>query len=104
MENRPAQKFRYSVPTREQVREKLYELQNGNITIEEASNWATEYVLFDDPQIYPEIKDQLVWETICKLSGSDLQISKGTYLHSVGDFESWLAEFEKECSDDPTAT
>ena len=104
MDNRSAQKFRYSVPTREQVREKLYELQKGNITVEEVSNWATEYVLFDDPQIYPEIEDPLVWETICKLSGSDSRISEGTYLYSGEDFERWLAEFEKKCSNDPTAT
>ncbi len=104
MNTRPAKEFRYSVPTRKQVREILNELQNGHKTADEVSSWAMEFVLYDDPQICPEITDQLVWETIHMLSGSDLQISDGIYFHSGEDFESWLIEYDKKCGDEPTAT
>jgi hypothetical protein len=64
MNNRPAHEFRFSVPTRMQIREKLTDLVNGVVSFEYVSDWATEYVVYDNPEIYPEITDQVVWDSI----------------------------------------
>jgi hypothetical protein len=55
----------------------------------EASAWATEYVVFDDPQLYPEVEDAAVWEALQALSGADLPATDREFLHGAEDFAAW---------------
>jgi hypothetical protein len=83
---------RYNIPSREDLRVKLEALINDQISRKDVSDWAEEYITYDDPQIYPEIEDETVWDTIVKLAGADLTTTDRPYLHDKIDFENWLDE------------
>ena len=87
---RVAREFRYVVPSRSNIEARLEKLVAGELPRAEAADWATEFITFDDPQIYPSVSDPIVWEAIVKLSGADLEVSPGEYLHQEGDFSDWL--------------
>jgi hypothetical protein len=67
----------------------LEDLASGVISPREAAEWAIEYMIFENPQIYPEVRDKLVWEAIKLLAGADLKDSPGLYLHGPEDFQAW---------------
>ena len=89
---RPARQFRYSVPSRAELTARIERLIRAELSRAEASDWAAEFLLYDDPQIYPEISDEAVWCALKQLSGADLLVSERVYLHDENDFASWLAE------------
>jgi hypothetical protein len=91
-EKRAAKEHRYQVPSIDDVEAKLVDLINGVITREEVSEWASEYIVYDDPQIYPEVENPVVWDAICKLSGADSISTDRLYLHGPEDFRIWLDE------------
>ncbi|WP_404385020.1 hypothetical protein LL946_04025 [Knoellia locipacati] len=78
-------------PTRDALRQRLLDLLSRRITPEEAADWAAAWVR----DASPDVKDQLVWDALKKLSGADLRVSPDEYLHSEPDFHAWLDELEE---------
>jgi hypothetical protein len=93
--NRVAKPHRYVIPNKKDIISKINDLIAGKISREEVSTWATEYILFDDPQIYPEIDDAVVWNAIKHLSGADLITTDRPYLYGITDFEEWLKPLQR---------
>lgn len=78
-------------PTRDAVKCVLHELISGTLSREAASDWASVWVVADDPGI----TDQAVWATIRELSGADLKVSPNEYLHTLDDFRRWLQNLDR---------
>ena len=79
-----------TLPSRQEVVLQLQGLINGLYTRVEVSDWATKWVVEDDPNA--EISDEGVWEALESLSGADLPTTDRPYLFEVEDFKIWLAE------------
>lgn len=92
MQVRPARDFRYSVLSRADVEVRLERLVRGDADLAEVADWAMEFIICDDPQLYPEIADAAVWRALTALSGADLPTTDREYLHDENDFRSWLGE------------
>jgi len=56
------------------------------MTREEVSDWASYYVMADDPTI----DDEIVWELLITISGIDILDSPTSYLHSEVDIKDWI--------------
>jgi hypothetical protein len=85
-------------PSREETRQVLVDLLHGNITREEADEWAGQWVYFN---ITP-VDDMVVWNALLHLAGADLTGVGGIYLHNEEGFQSWLDEFDASCKPPPT--
>lgn len=83
---------RYTVPTREEVAARIGVLLRTETSREAVAEWAQAYLLFEDPQLYPEVHDQRVWSALQALSGADLRTPDRQYLHEAEDFRHWLDE------------
>jgi hypothetical protein len=93
---RCAKSFRYKIPSRQEVADIFRALIERQKTPEEVSNWATEFIIYDDPQIYPEVNDSVVWEALKALAGADLPSTDRKYLYEATDFEEWLQKLMSE--------
>jgi len=91
-DNNTAKPHRYTIPSKNELIFKIEDLLIEKISREEIASWAIEYVTYDNPQIYPEINDEIIFETIKNLSGADLTATDRPYLFGVEDFEEWLKE------------
>jgi hypothetical protein len=89
---RSARDFRYRVPSRAEVARRLEELVRGAIARSEVADWASEFITYDDPRIYPEIRDSAVWRALTQLAGADLPTTDRKFLHDENDFSAWLSE------------
>jgi hypothetical protein len=49
-----------------------------------------EYIVYDNPQIYPQVEDLVVWDALIALSGADLPSTDRQYLYEIEDFQQWL--------------
>lgn len=78
-------------PTRDDVAQKLRDLAAGKKSPEEVSDWAQPWVYDDD---LPEVEDELVWDTLDKLTAADTQSQPGAYMFTTTDFHAWQEEFE----------
>lgn len=77
-------------PTRKQVRKRLAKLVAAEISREEASDWASRWLLDDTWRPgEPSMR-----KAIDELAGADLQVASGDYLHHEVDFRAWLFEFD----------
>ena len=92
--DRPARQHRYTIPDRAVVVEWLKKLESGKATRAEVSEWASEYILFENEQIYPEVSDPKVWQALQHLMGADLRDGPHSYLHGEDDFKAWRDELE----------
>lgn len=43
-----------------------------------------------------EVVDAVVWHYLDLLSGADLQVEPGVYLHSRHDYRSWLTDLSRQ--------
>jgi hypothetical protein len=77
-----------AAPDRGRGGERLQGLVSGELSREDASDWATQWVAADDPAV----DDDMVWEALTKLCGADLPSTDREYLYGRVDFEVWLAE------------
>jgi hypothetical protein len=88
-EIRSARPHRYVIPTRGEVRQRLLELSSGQVSREDMEDWAAEYVVYDDSQIYPDIDDPPVWDAILALAGCATLLGPNDYLYGPEDFRAW---------------
>lgn len=75
--------------------ERLEELVRGDAARSEVADWASEFITYDDPQIYPEVRDSAVWRALTQLAGADLPTTDREFLHDESDFASWLADLRR---------
>ena len=92
---RPARAHRYVVPSRDEVKQRLLDLADGNSRRDQAEDWAAEFVIYDDPQLYPEIDDPMVWDAIKAMAGCATLIAPDDYLYGAEDLRAWAALLEK---------
>lgn len=83
-------------PTRAEVREKLRQLLSGEITRQDASAWAHQWVA----AAHPGVDDPVVWTALTRLGGADLRAGPDDFLYFEPDFHAWLDEVED--ADEPT--
>jgi hypothetical protein len=76
-------------PTREEIIDKLKMILLGKLTREEVADWASEYVMQDEPNI----PDETVWELLQIISGVDLKDSPDEYLHVEQDIIDWINKY-----------
>ena len=89
MTRRPAQVHRYTVPRRDELLYWLARLASGDVSREAAAEWAGEYVVFDDPELYPVIEDRVVWQALKDLSAADKRMGESQYRYDGRDFKEW---------------
>jgi hypothetical protein len=63
----------------------------GSLSREEVADWASEYVMQDEPGI----TDKEVWQPLQITSGVDLKDSPDEYLHVEQDIIDWINRFNK---------
>lgn len=80
-----------SVPSLEEVAERLSALIDGTLQRREASLWAHTWVANDDA---PQVDDEDVWEVLGWIAMANLPGYESEYLYQEEDFRSWLAEVE----------
>ena len=76
-------------PTKEEIISKLELILQGTISREEVADWASEYVMQDEPNI----TDEIVWELLQIVSGVDLKDSPDEYLHVEQDIKDWIDKY-----------
>lgn len=91
--DRSARAHRYDVPNRKDIAEIISQVFEGEMTREEVSEWAAEYMLFDNPQIYPEIEGETVWNALVQLAAAD-HLGDGGYLYGDQDLRGWKKDVE----------
>lgn len=84
-----------SQPTIEEIVKKLNMIFEGKLSREEVSDWASEYVMQDEPCI----EDETVWEFLQVVSGVDIKDSPEEYLHVEQDLEDWIKKYSSKCKD-----
>lgn len=80
----------------DQIRIHLSRLVEGEISPEEASNWALSVM----EQYTSESIDPKVWHALDQLAGADLLESPGNFLHDAKDFSKWYEDFSRSASVD----
>ncbi|WP_327874248.1 DNA-binding protein [Aeribacillus composti] len=76
-------------PTKEEIINKLKMILQGKLTLEEVADWASKYVMQDEPNI----SDETVWELLQIVSGIDLKDSPDEYLHVEQDIIDWINKY-----------
>ncbi|PLR77510.1 DNA-binding protein [Bacillus sp. V3-13] len=77
-------------PTVKDIIEKLELILKGKLSREEVADWASEYVMADDPSI----SDEVVWEFLQIVSGVDLKDTPDEYLHWDPDIIQWINKYQ----------
>lgn len=77
-------------PSRQEVKGRMLALLSGRRSREEVADWAAVWVCEPDP----DVEDPAVWEGLISLSGADLMVAPGEYLHTEPDSHSWLDDLE----------
>ena len=82
---------RMNQPTISEIIKRLKLVLIGEMTREEVSDWASFYVMADNPNI----GDGNVWDLLILLSGIDILDSPTTYLHNEEDINDWIKQATK---------
>jgi hypothetical protein len=84
------------MPTRLEVMQWLLDLRDGKVTPEQASDWATQWLIFDTvPGQDLEIDDFGAWGAITALGGADMPGSAdGEHLFGPLDFSDWIDQLQ----------
>ncbi len=77
-------------PSREEVRAKLAALLSGDVTRDEATEWAWQWVAADEPGV----SDKPTWTALNQLAGADAISLDRPFLFLEADFQSWLDELD----------
>lgn len=78
-------------PTVSEIINRLDLVLTDGMTREEVSDWASYYVMADNPTI----DDENVWELLKIISGIDILDSPKTYLHNEEDIKDWIKKATK---------
>ncbi len=73
-----------------EVARQLRAVLDGNQPREVAASWASQWLLLPDP---PDM-DPSIWDALDTLSGIDLLVKPGQYLHHVNELYAWLQAME----------
>lgn len=73
-------------PCKENIIQLLNAVLNYEITREDVSNWAKQYITSD----LPEIEDNELWEFMKIIGGCDLKETPNDYLYSNDDLRNWI--------------
>lgn len=76
-------------PTKREIIGKLELILQGKISREKVADWASEYVMHEDPNI----TDEKVWDLLQIVSGVDLKDSPDDYLHDGQDIKKWIEQY-----------
>jgi hypothetical protein len=90
--SRAAHPHRFTVPSRAELAERLREIIRNPAARAATAAWASEYIVFDAPQLYPPIEDPMVSATLQRLSAADAPSTDRPYLYGEQDFLAWLEE------------
>lgn len=77
-------------------------LADGDISREEAANWASRWVQLVEAAD-KDIDDHIVWDAIENLTAADLKTTDRPYLLGSEDFKNWYDEFVRKTEIDETA-
>lgn len=78
------------VPSRTVIRQWLSDLARGEISREQAADFARPWI--GDRE--REVADAALWTPLTRLAGADLNTAPSEFLYDVWDFEVWLKDFE----------
>jgi hypothetical protein len=78
-------------PSRNEVEQVLNALVEERMTREQASEWASPWVIGD-----PNIEDKAVRDALDALAGADSPTTDRQYLFGQADFAAWLDDFRAE--------
>ena len=94
--NRVARPHRYQVPSRAELLAQFDALAADPSPAMRAAiaDWATEYLVFHDPALYPDVTDAAVQDALVALSGADLPSTDRPFLHGPQDVAAWRAALE----------
>lgn len=81
-----------SQPSRSEVLAKLDSLAAGQITREQASSWASEWLAQDVPGTDVKVSDLAAWKGLTLLAGADLYGGDRPFLYDEEDFRVWGQE------------
>lgn len=72
------------------------QLAEGEMAREEATDWATSWLEFQDSQY--EVGGHATWKPLIRLSGADHKVGPGPedYLYGPEDFKAWLDDLPGE--------
>lgn len=76
-------------PSKEALINKLELILQGTISREAVADWASKFVMQDEPNI----TDEIVWELLQVVSGVDLKNSPDEYLHVEQDIKNWIERY-----------
>lgn len=76
-------------PTKEELLSKFRSILQGSLSREEVADWASEFVMQDEPIV----TDDDVWELLNLASGVDIKDSPDEYLHVEQDIINWINKF-----------
>lgn len=98
----PADKLH--LPSRSEVRVWLHGLSLGTVSRAVASDWAAKWIAAEHTPIG---YDKDVWKALDQLFGADTigqpdlsDANEEVYLYQKDDFQIWLSEFDRACSED----
>jgi hypothetical protein len=77
-----------SEATVSEIIKRLNLVLKNEMSREEVSDWASDYVMTDNPAI----NDKNVWDLLIKVSGIDLLDSPTSYLHNGDDIVAWIKQ------------
>lgn len=75
-------------PTKQEIISKLQKVLSGELTREEVSNWAMQYI--DNDEL--EIDDFTAWEFLKEIGGIDVIEAPDVYLYGDEDINKWILE------------
>jgi len=78
-------------PSADEVEQVLNAVVEGRMTREQASDWASPWVIGD-----PSIEDKAVRDALDALAGADSPTTDRQYLFGQADFAAWLDDFRAE--------
>lgn len=80
-----------TAPTLAEIADQLRGLLAGGISRREASAWARQWVVADNPNI----DDDIAWRALERLGAADLRGGETEFLYHDIDFHAWLDEVEE---------
>ncbi|MBB6451659.1 hypothetical protein HNQ94_000080 [Salirhabdus euzebyi] len=73
-------------PNMSEIIKRLEKVLSGELKREDISDWASLYVMDDEPNV----DDENVWEMLKIMSGIDILDSPTTYLYNQEDIKQWI--------------